>query len=41
MLFSLFLNMFIIETFYRVMKNPDENSDLPMDFKNLDRKAKV
>jgi hypothetical protein len=22
-------------------KNPDENPDLPMDFKNLDRKSKV
>jgi hypothetical protein len=29
--------------YFKVLKNknPDENPDLPMDFKNLDRKSKV
>ncbi len=26
---------------FKTKKNPDENPDLPMDFKNLDDKAKV
>ncbi len=44
LLLCVFLKLFINEIFivlFKTNKNPDENPDLPVDFKNLYRKSKV